>query len=84
MTTLYILPNPDDANPGFTDGEPVDPEGHVGPPARWATVTHIHERRKRVPGCPWCDAHPNDGPWHDPSPRCLDTNKTHCTCGRCF
>ena len=83
MTTLYILPNPDDANPGFTDGEPVDPEGHVGP-ARWATVTNIHERRKRVPGCPWCDAHPNDGPWHDPSPRCLDTHKTHCTCGRCF
>lgn len=83
MTTLHIVPNPDDANPGFRDGEPVDPEGHTGP-ARWATVTHIHERRKRVPGCPWCDAHPNDGPWHDPSPRCLDTNKTHCTCGRCF
>ena len=82
MTTLYILPNPGDADPGFTDGEPVDPEGHVGP-ARWATVTHIHERRKRVPGCPWCEAQPG-GPWHDPSPRCLDTNKTHCTCGRCF
>lgn len=81
MTTLYILPNPDDADPGFTDGEPVDPEGHTGP-ARWAT-TPIPERKRREPGCPWCDAQP-DGPWHDPSPRCLDTNKTHCTCGRCF
>ncbi|WP_157087000.1 hypothetical protein [Piscicoccus intestinalis] len=80
MTTLYILPNPDDADPGFTDGEPVDPEGHVGP-ARWATVTPL--RRKTVPGCPWCEAQPG-GPWHDPSTRCLDTNKTHCTCGRCF
>ena len=82
MTTLHIVPNPDDADPGFnTGGEPVDPEGHTGP-ARWATVTPI--RRRRVPGCPWCDAQP-DGPWHDPNPGCLDSRpSTHGSCGRCF
>jgi hypothetical protein len=43
-------------------------------------------RRRRLPfgECLSCDRDGQQGPSHDPSPRCESGSRPHCTCDTCF
>ena len=69
MTRFWIDPRPETAQPGFVDGQPVDPEGQTGEP-RW------------VPGCTDCQSGTPVSHW--PSRRCDSGGHPHCTCDACF